>query len=273
MKKLQALTICVGYSDFLCWTITENKHLFDKWVIVTDTKDEKTKQLCDNHNVMCVQTDIFYKDSAKFNKYAGINEGLKYLDRDAWILFLDGDIVLHGLTKYILEHLPLDESCIYGIDRVNCIGLEKWLDYVAKRDAVFQNWLLHTSGMSLGARLVHYFGEARDEGIFLGWRPLGFFQLCYGTAFKDYPQKTVGADHCDLEFVRNWPRSKRVFIPEIIGIHLESEGAYKGMNWYGRQSLPFELNQNLSFSYKLKSLFWRIYMKFKVGRLKNLIEL
>jgi hypothetical protein len=272
MKKLTALTVCVGYSDFLCWTITENKHLFDQWIIVTDTKDTKTKELCDNHNVMCIQTDVFYENGSIFNKYAGINEGLKHVDKNSWILFLDGDIVLHGLTKYILEKLPLDEKNIYGIDRVNCIGLENWLNYIAKRDAVFQNWLLHTSGMPLGARLVHYFGEARDEGIFLGWRPLGFFQLCHMSAFDHYPQKTIGADHCDLEFVRNWKRENRVLIPELIGIHLESEGAYKGVNWYGRKSLPFEIGVKETLMFKIKSIWWRIYSKLRLFKLTKLIE-
>ena len=259
MKKISALTVSVGYSDFLCWTLTENKHLFDNWVIVTDTKDTATKALCDNHNVMCIQTDVFYDNNGKFNKYAGINEGLKYIDRDGWIIFLDSDIVLHNLTKYILEKLELDETCIYGIDRVNCIGLEKWLSYVVKRDALFQNWLLHTSGMEFGARLVHYFGEEQDKGKFVGWRPLGFFQMCYGRSFENYPQNTIGADHCDLEFVRNWERNKRVLIPEFIGIHLESVGSYKGMNWYGRKSLPFTTNTRITFKYRIKRFFWRIY--------------
>lgn len=261
MKKISAISVCVGYSDFLCWTISENKQLFDNWVIVTDTKDEATKNLCDNHNVMCIQTDAFYENGGKFNKYAGINEALKIIDRDGWVIFLDCDIVLHNLSKYIIERLPLDESCIYGIDRVNCIGLENWLNYVSKRDSVFKNWLLHGSGMPFGARLVHYFGEDRDNGKFLGWRPLGFFQMCHGRSFDKYPQETLGADHCDLEFVRHWPRAKRVLIPELLAIHLESVGAHKGINWYGRKSLPFTVGQAVTLKYKIKTLGWRLLKK------------
>ena len=263
MKKISALTVSVGYSDFLCWSLTENKHLFDNWIIVTDTKDIRTKELCDNHNVMCIQTDVFYENNGVFNKYAGINEGLKYIDRNGWIIFLDSDIILHGLTKYILEKIPLDETFIYGIDRVNCIGLENWLHYVERRDSLHQNWLLHTAGMELGARLVHYFGEDRDKGNFIGWRPLGFFQMCYGTSFGNYPQNTIGADHCDLEFVRNWDRSKRSLIPELLAIHLESEGAYKGINWHGRKSLPFSTGTKITIIYRIKMWWWRIYIKFK----------
>ena len=262
--KITAITIAVNYSDFLCWSITENKTLFDNWIIVTSTTDTKTKELCDNNNLMCLQTDVFYEKGI-FNKYAGINFALDYLGKDYndWILFLDADIVLHPLTKYILEKLPLNEKKIYGVDRVNCIGLESWLDYVSKRNSVFQNWLLHTSGMPFGARLVHYFGEARDEGRFLGWRPLGFFQLAHRSSFDYYPQETLGADHCDLEFVRNWKREDRELIPEILVIHLESVGATKGINWYGRKSLPFSLAQKSSWSFKISQ-----YLKTKFEKTK-----
>jgi len=260
--KITCITVSVGYSDFLCWSLLENKQLFDQWIIVTDTKDQKTKDLCDNHNVYCLQTDVFYEKGI-FNKYAGINEALKLVDGDSWVLFLDSDIILPSMTKYILEKLPLDISCIYGVDRVNCVGLENWINYIQKRDSIKQNWLLHTAGFPLGARLVHYFGEARDEGHFLGWRPLGFFQLAHKSSFDAYPQNSIGADHCDLEFVRNWPRNKRILIPEILAIHLESVGASKGINWYGRKSQPFELGQEDSLKLRLSYLWYKIKMKYK----------
>src|SRR6185312_13003905 len=118
--KLQALTVSVQYDDFLQHSIQENLKLFDKWIIVTDTKDIKTKELCDQYpKILCIQTDIFYHHGAPFDKYAGINEGLKYVDDDAWILFLDSDIILHYEMRRTLEKLHLDKTCIYGIDRLN----------------------------------------------------------------------------------------------------------------------------------------------------------
>ena len=265
MKKLTCITVSVQYSDFLCWSLIENKTLFDQWIIVTDTKDVKTKELCDNHNVYCLQTDVFY-DNGIFNKYAGINEALKLVDKDSWVLFLDSDIILPSLFKYIIENITLDPSCIYGVDRVNCEGLEQWIKYSQKRNIVHQNWLLHTSGMPLGARLVHYFGEKVDNGKFIGYRPLGFFQLCHMSAFISYPQNTIGADHCDLEFVRNWKRANRILIPEIMAIHLESVGASKGVNWYGRKSAPFELGQSKNF---LQSLWAKLLIKIEKFKYRN----
>lgn len=239
--KLQVVTVSVNYSDFLEHTLESNKKLFDKWVIVTDLSDNKTKELCDRHGVHCVQTNAFYENGARFNKYAGINEGLKYVDEDAWILFLDSDIVLHYSTRRILEELHLDETCLYGMDRLNIQGATKWKEYRDNKDMLRENWLLSTESLQFGARLVHHYGHEGENGRFEGWRPLGYFQLCHKTTFENYPQESKSADHCDLIFARRWPRSKRFLIPEIYAIHLESEHAGKAMNWNGRKSQPFDI--------------------------------
>jgi hypothetical protein len=242
--KLQVVTVSVNYSDFLKYTIEENYKLFDKWIIVTDTKDVETKQLCDRYSdkgVVCIQTDVFYKNGAKFKKYAAINEGLELVDEDAWVLFLDSDIALHEQTRYILEKLNLDETCIYGMDRLNCQGVEAWDAFKKGNGLVINNWLLTDAGFRIGSRLVHYYGFENGDGQFAGWNPIGFFQLAYRGAFTKYPDDSIGADHCDLLFARLWDRSKCVFIPETFCIHLESLYTHKSANWYGRVSDPFEM--------------------------------
>lgn len=237
--KLQVVTVSVNYSDFLEHTIKENKNLFDKWIIVTDTKDNKTKELCEINGILCVQTDVFYENGANFNKYAAINKGLKYIDDDAWVLFLDSDIILHYSTRRIIEELNLDPTCLYGIDRLNIQGEESWIKYKEGKGILKENWLLTTDNLEFGARLVHHYGHQGENGRFEGWRPLGFFQLAYRQDFKFYPQDSKSADHCDLVFAREWPRSRRILIPEIYAIHLESKHAGKAVNWNGRRSQPF----------------------------------
>lgn len=238
--KLQAVTVSVNYSDFLKYTIVENKDLFDKWIIVTDTKDAKTKELCDEYGITCIQTDVFYENGAKFNKYAAINEGLKYVDDDAWILFIDSDIVLHYEMRRTLEKIGLRKDCLYGMDRLNCSGYKNWKKYISGRGMLMENWLLHTAGLDLGPRLVHHYGMSGENGRFEGWRPLGYFQLAHRSAFTSYPQDSKTADHCDLLFSRLWDRQHRIFIPELYCIHIESYGAGKAINWNGRRSRPFE---------------------------------
>lgn len=264
---LQCVTVSVKYSDFLCHVLEENKGIFDKWVIVTDTKDTQTKELCEKYskyNVICIQTDIFYK-KARFNKFAGINEALKLIDEDAWVVFLDSDMVLQPVTRRVLNNLDLDKTCIYGIDRVNCKGRENWEMYKGMRNLVHNHWLMNAqnSCFEYGARLVHYYGYEGGKGEFAGWNPIGFFQMAHRSAFTQYPQNSEGADHCDLVFARLWPRSKRVLIPELIGIHLESHFIINGVNWYGRLSQPFELGYK---KYSLKYFYRLVLRKFLIHK-------
>lgn len=259
--KLQAITVSVNYSDFLVHSLKANRHLFDKWIIVTDTKDVATKALCKAFDVVCIQTDIFYKN-AKFNKYAGINEGLKYVDNDAWIIFLDSDIILQPDMPRVLSELKLDITCLYGIDRLNIIGYERWDEFQKGRGLLIENWLLTSQKLELGSRLVHYYGHEGEHGRFEGWRPLGFFQLCHRSSFDIYPQNTDGADHCDLLFARQWPRRKRHFIPELLAIHIESYGTGKAMNWYGRRSKPFLPIEPKKEKVKIKDIIFRKFKKF-----------
>jgi hypothetical protein len=272
--NLQVIMVSVNYADFLCHVLEENKNLFNKWVIVTDTKDQKTKELCEKyakHNVICLQTDVFYANGAKFNKFAGINEGLKLIDQDAWTLFLDSDIVLHPHTRRVLENLNLNKEFLYGIDRANCKGRENWETYKKKRNLIHNNWLMAMdhSIFEFGARLIHLYGHEGDNGKFAGWNPLGFFQLAHRSAFKEYPQNSQGADHCDIVFARLWSRDKRQLIPEILAIHIESKFAVKATNWYGRVSLPFEREkEKLSFSYICKISLRILYIRFNILKRK-----
>jgi hypothetical protein len=258
MPSITALTVSVNYTDFLVHILEENYSLFDRWVIVTDTSSRDVVFECNKYsNVVCIQTDVFYKDGAKFNKWAGINEALKLID-DGWVLFLDSDIVLHKETRRILNNLSLKEDCIYGVDRVNC-NADEWEVYRKKRNMLVNSWLLTSAGLSLGSRLVHIYGHEGDNGKFAGWNPLGFFQLVHRKSFNLYPQNSKGADHCDIVFARLYPRDKRILIPEILAIHLESEFVIKGTNWYGRISMPFVTRRNrLKMSYLIKLMSRRI---------------
>ena len=38
---IEAITVCVNYSDFLAWFLLSNAKLFDRLVVVTDTQDRK----------------------------------------------------------------------------------------------------------------------------------------------------------------------------------------------------------------------------------------
>lgn len=236
--KLEAVTVCVNYADFLAQTLPFNKQFFDKYIVVTDTKDEKTRSLCEFHNVQCIQTDDFYSDGFTFNKAAGINIGLKALDLDGWVVHLDADIWLPPLTRVILENNPLDKDMIYGIDRMMCPDYPNWMNFIEKPKLTHQGHIfVYPDVFPLGVRVAAYKTD--------GYLPIGFFQLWHpnGAKVKQYPANHGEVDRSDMLHARNWPRNKRGFIPEIIAIHLDSEALdhkEMGKNWHGRKTKQFE---------------------------------
>lgn len=239
MKKIYGVTVSVNYSDYFSWVIPYNKPHLENWIIVTDTKDKATKQLCDYHNLTCIQTDVFYENGATFNKFAGINVGLEKVKKNNWVCFLDSDIALPSITTRVLNHVKLSKTALYGCDRLNVKGANKWIDHVNNPKTITGNWLINSGDLELGSRIVHYYGQKEDNGRFGGWKPLGYFQLAHNSRFDHYPSKADGADHCDIMFANMYPREKRIFIPEFFVLHLESEDAKFGSNWKKRQTSEF----------------------------------
>jgi hypothetical protein len=80
-----------------------------------------------------------------------------------------------------------------------------------------------------------------------GYEPIGFFQLWHPntSGIKLSPDEHGAADRTDVQFAKKWPRVNRVLIPELIGIHLDSENSAvdeMGKNWNGRKSKLFGSN-------------------------------
>jgi len=233
--KLEAVIICVNYSDFLAHTLPSTRNQFDKLVVVTDSKDEETKNLCEYYNVQCVQTDAFYENGDVFNKGKGINKGLQELDLDGWVVHLDADIYLPPLTRSILEGLQLDESKIYGVDRLMCPGYSDWLNYKENPSSIQEAWIyIHLDKFPVGARIAEY------KTPLGGYEPIGYFQLWNPkrSGVTCYPDEHGLADRTDVLHCKKWPRSKRELVPEVVVIHLESEPGM-GVNWRGRKSAKF----------------------------------
>ena len=147
--RINAISVCVDYSDFFAHCIKVNLETIDKWIVMTSLEDIATVELCAKYpKIQCIQTNIFYEGGV-FRKYAAINEGMRHLDKDCWVLFIDSDIVMHSYTKRILEELKLDEKKIYGMDRLNCKGFEKWIEFQKSGGLLANNWLLHPSNLEM----------------------------------------------------------------------------------------------------------------------------
>lgn len=230
--KIECVIVCVNYGDFLAETLKQNLPYLDRVVVVTSYADKETHGVCAKFGVDCVQTNVMYEDGAKFNKGKAITLGLGHCVGDGWLLHLDADVVLPHDFKRLLRHAHLDEHCIYGADRINVIGWDKWIrlrdtDFLHYRYSYFvepPKWL------SVGARIIH-----KDHG----WVPIGYFQLWHGKHHKSYPRFQGSAEHTDVLHALAWDRSHRRLLPTLYVYHLESEACPMGTNWHGRKTKRF----------------------------------
>jgi len=145
--QLTAISVCVNYFDFFAWSALANRGLFSKWIIVTDTKDVKTKAIANYYGYQCIQTDIFY-EGGSFKKFNGINAGLEKAGKE-WILFLDSDIVLPPITKRVFDNLSFNQENLYGIDRINFTNFNQWVNYCNNPNLIVDNWLMTSAGGDL----------------------------------------------------------------------------------------------------------------------------
>ncbi len=240
--KLEAVTVCVGFSDFLAESVKWNAAHFERWVIVTTPEDRATIELCRRRNLQCVTTREFDRQSdGTFNKGRGISIGLNHLSTDCFVLLLDADVVLPPATRQMLEVAHLDPACIYGADRVSVQSWERWLELQASGYLHDQHGYHLCANFPAGLRPGPRVIRGRH-----GYVPIGFFQLFHyqegvhsGYRWKDYPDSHSDAAHSDIKFALHWDRRRRGLIPEIIVVHLESEPAAMGANWKGRTTKRF----------------------------------
>jgi hypothetical protein len=231
---IEAVLVCVNFSDVLAHTLPLNKKHFDRMVVVTDEGDAATWTMCRHHHVECVTTNDFYRQDHAFNKGRGINAGLERLGRKDWLIQIDADIVLPPRFRELVEGVcQLEAENIYGIDRLMCPDFDAWIQYVAAPvcqhpDEIF----VIPEPFRMGARVA----KLGDDGF----TPIGFFQMWnVASGIVDYPVEHGIGGRADMAHALRWPRHRRVLIPEIIGIHLEGPIAPGQKNWRGRVMGPF----------------------------------
>jgi hypothetical protein len=236
--RIEAVSVCLHYDDFLEQTIRVNQSLFDDWVVVTSGTDTGTMTVCARYGVRMAFCPYFKSPGTDFDKARAINIGLAHLKLGDWVLHLDADTALPRNTRKHLANVELDPSCIYGIDRVECPSLAAWQDWLVNPDPYEKHYFHHgPRNWQLGSRVGHF-----DYG---GYAPIGFFQLWNrASGILRYPSvHGWDAEHTDMLHALQWPRSKRVLIPEITAVHLSTGGKDWGVNWHGRKSPRLEASQ------------------------------
>lgn len=244
---IEALTVCVGYSDFLSVTIPYNTQHFKRWLIVTTEEDEATREICRRHGL---ETLLTSEGGEQFNKGRLVERGLQQLSHGTWHLHIDADIVLPNCFSKMLEAARIDtpgeagrwgRRKIYGCDRIMIRSWESWQNFLKtnylQTQHDFHCRLSLPEGQTLGSRWVHWN---------TGYCPIGFFQLWHqsmeewkGARQRPYPARHGDACRSDVQHSLQWDRKDREHLPEIIVVHLESEPAALGANWKGRTTRPF----------------------------------
>ena len=228
--RLEGIIVSVGFSDVLASSLPLNRPMFDKLVVVSDTADVRTHNLCAYHHVQVIQTDHFYANEQAFNKGNGINAGLAALSCSDWVLHIDADIVLPPRTREMLNLAALDPENIYGADRMMCPSYEAWQQqvqtpHIQHADQIY----VMPEPFPIGPRVAKMDGE--------GYVPIGFFQLWNAgrTGIRTYPNTHGTAGRTDMLFALQWPRARRVLLPEIVVTHLEGALPPGEKNWRGRR--------------------------------------
>jgi glycosyltransferase involved in cell wall biosynthesis len=223
--------------------------------------------VCEYHHVECLQTDVFYESGDRFNKGRAINEGLKKLSLDGWVCQLDADMYLPPLTRFIMENCDkndgFDPNSIYGIDRMMCPNYEEWIRFIEDPKLTHEGWVyVYTDIFPMGVRIAKFYSNEPDTG----YLPIGFFQMWNPkkSGILSYPEHHGSADRTDVLMAQNFAKGNRHLIPEVIGIHLESEAlgnTEMGKNWNGRRTGVFgstqilqkqDLSTNIKAGYKLE---------------------
>jgi hypothetical protein len=249
LRRIEALTVCVNYADFLEVTIRRLRNAVDDLVVVTEPDDMRTRHVAKQAGVRTCITTAMYDADRKFSLGAAINAGLKSLKQDAWVLVVDADIMLPANTRDIIGYVPLLPSGIHGIDRVHCRGRAAW-DKFATTTRPVREWnVSYLRDFPVGSRITVPTRITGDGDGTLGvkWTagyvPSGFWQLWNPIQSKipDYPIDERGtAEGSDILHALRWPRMSRNLIPDLVAIELGTDKPTEvGANWAGRTTPEF----------------------------------
>lgn len=242
IDRLEAVTICVGCDDLLHETAKWNTPHFDRWIIVTEPSDERTREVCRKYNLECFLSEDGKRHSENgFNKGRLISRALQLTSENGGRIHLDADIALPHGFRHLIQTADLHPDFIYGADRIDVVG---WSAWQSLQNSGFLNHSLDyhcrvnmPSGFQIGTRWSHPVH---------GYVPIGYFQMWHssqdewrGVRIKDYPHAHGKACRTDVQFALQWDRHKRSLIPELVVAHLMSEACKKGTNWNGRKTKMF----------------------------------
>ncbi len=237
--KIEAVTVCVNYADFLAHTMPFNKYVFDKLVVVTSPEDKATARVCEFYHIECIKTNIL---SEGMNKGRAINVGLNKLSRTDYICHFDSDILFPPRARYFLEIAKLRKDTLYSVLRQMCPSYEAFAEWMAQPAVEAEcDIYLHNKAFPIGTQIGKLSKHPNDP-CDLGWTACGYVQIWNESDgnHRMYPEEHNTFARSDLQHSYKWPRECRALIPEFSVIHLQTDDVCKmGQNWQNRQTKRF----------------------------------
>ena len=233
--RIEAITVCVDYADFLEVTLPFMRRAVDDLVVVTQPADSGPASCASAHDVRpssrrrCMYTA------------AGSASGPPSMPGCGAAAVRLG--AGHGRRHRPARQLPPNSPApaarrkALRIDRVHCRGWHTWRRFVSTPRLIQTCEVPFLRDFPAGAR-IQLAGH--------GYMPCGYFQLWHAgaTGYRDYPIHENGtAEGSDMLHAARFPRQYRELIPEIVGIQLETDTAADpvGVNWAGRRTAEFML--------------------------------
>lgn len=186
--KIDALTVCINYSDYF-QHVVHNAKEFDTFTVITIPEDEDTIQVCQANEInYCFTSRIF--EGGPFCKGKAINDGLEQINPQDWVCLLDADTYLLPGT---IEKLKQKERfnidclyCLYGRYQVNSL---KELEELFRIGKINKDDLEHVGLM------------------------VGYFQMWHSSMRKLYPEESPHAGLDDLLMRDSYHQDNRKILP------------------------------------------------------------
>ncbi len=200
--SLVAITVSTNYSDLLEICLESNYHWFDKWIVITQESDARTRDVLSKYPEVTVLFWDPRKAGAVFDKGSGVQIGQRYayeMFPNSWYLLIDSDIVLEGDRLRFVN--SLNQRSPQGL-----FGIHRW-DYESIEDLKAKT----NSKKYIDSQEFH-----------------GYFQL-YATPYLYTRSKDAGV--CDLKFRALFRDRSLLASPQASHMGQES-------HWRGRPSSP-----------------------------------
>jgi hypothetical protein len=213
--------VSVDFADLLEITLPYNRHHFGEVIVVTSTRDKRSREIAEDYGAAVYETDSFYEPGAMFNKHKPLEEALDAIGRRGWLCMMDVDI----LWPKIFPHFELEVGNLYGPGRKVMVQPSK---------VIPDDWSNFPSYLPNSKLIAGYSQLFHADDPYLGNPPW------HRTNWRH-------AGGADTYFQLQWPRPNRIRLPFDV-LHLGKVG----VNWCGRTtpyldgSYPPRAEENMS---------------------------